>query len=61
MPHENRIPIHYIKRHSFWVGQEGCGHAQKRDEGMETNILLLYRIPNGDEVVFETDFLERTL
>ncbi len=22
-----RIPIHYIKRHAFWVGQEGCGYS----------------------------------
>ena len=45
--YENRIPIHYIKGHTFWVGQEGCGYAQKRDEGkiVVTNIPL-YRIPN---------------
>ena len=32
--YENRIPIHYIKGHTFWVGQEGCGYErQSRDEG----------------------------
>ncbi len=31
--YENRIPIHYSKRHPFWVGQRGCEYAQRRDEG----------------------------
>ncbi len=50
MLHENRIPIHYIKGHPFWVGQEGCGYAQKGNEGNGTNIPLLYRIPIGDYI-----------
>ncbi len=48
--YENRIPIHYIKGHTFWVGQEGCGYAQKGNKGNGTNIPLLYRIPNGDYI-----------
>ena len=31
--YENRIPAHYSKGHTFWVGQRGCGYAkQRRDE-----------------------------
>ncbi len=61
MPHENRIPSHYSKRHTFWVGQEGCGYAQKRDEGKRTNIQLLYRIPNGDCIKRHSYWLGRVI
>ncbi len=47
--HENRIPIHYSKRDTFWVGQEGCGYSLGTGgmKGNGTNIPLLFRIPNG--------------
>ncbi len=46
--YENRIPVHYIKGHTFWVGQEGCGYVQSKGgmREMETNVPL-YRIPIG--------------
>ncbi len=28
--YENRIPIHYSKRHPFWVGQRGCGSGAEK-------------------------------
>jgi len=47
-----RIPIHYIKGHTFLGRAAGMRllPRHRRDEGNGANIPLLYRIPNGDYI-----------